>query len=104
MRPMWKFLHPRMTYDHLGLLPEMLWTSDPRPARAQFNERYSHGGGWDPFHGFKMLADHTLTYEGDPPTVPLAQCQFRDELIIFYDHSWVAIVQKDGSFEVCRMD
>jgi hypothetical protein len=26
------------------------------------------------------------------------------ERVIVYEHSWVAIVQPDRSFEVCRMD
>jgi hypothetical protein len=28
----------------------------------------------------------------------------RDEEIRFYDYSWLAIVQPDGSFEVARVD
>ena len=44
----WEALHPKLTPEHLGLLPGML-----------------------------------------------------DE---FYDYSWVCIIQKDRSFEICRMD
>ena len=100
----WEFLDLRMTPEHLGLLPDMLDEDDPRPAKDQLNERYAHGGGWDPMKGFKLLKNNSLTYPGDPPLRPLAQCQFRNELIVFYDHAWVAIIHQDRYFEVCRMD
>jgi hypothetical protein len=100
----WELLHPGMTPEHLGLLPLMLDESDPRPAKDQFNERYGHGGGWHPMKGFKLHENNSLTYPGDPPLKPLAQLQFRNELIVFYDHAFVAIIHQDRSFEVCRMD
>jgi hypothetical protein len=31
-------------------------------------------------------------------------CKLRDELILVYEGDWVAVLQKDGSFEVARMD
>lgn len=100
----WELLHPNITPGHLGILPTMLNESDPRPAKDQFNENYAHGGGWDPFGGFELLEDNSLKYPGDPPLEPLAQLQFRNELIVFYEYSWVAIIHKDRYFEVCRMD
>jgi hypothetical protein len=30
--------------------------------------------------------------------------ELRDELILIYEHSWVAIIQPDRTFETCRMD
>ncbi len=99
-----KFLDPRMTLDHLGLLPHMLFENDPRPAKEQFNERYAHGGGWGNFPGFKMLPGGDLQYPEDEPTRRLAEWQFRDETIAFFDSAWVAVIQKNGSFEVSRMD
>jgi hypothetical protein len=30
--------------------------------------------------------------------------KLRDEVILVYPHSWVLILQKGGSFEICRMD
>jgi hypothetical protein len=100
----WIMLHPNMTPGHLGLLPWMLDENDPRDAREQFNERYAHGGGWHPMGGFKLNPNNSLKYPGDPVLEPLAHLQFRNELIVFYDSSWVAIIQKDRTFEVCRMD
>jgi len=94
-----------MTPEHLGLIPWMLDDHDKRPAREQFDEHYAHGGGWQPVPGFKMLEDHWLKYPGDPePLVPRATCNLRTELIVFYDHAFVAIIQPDGAFEVARMD
>jgi len=100
----WALLDSRMTPEHLGLLPGMLDPADPRPAREQFDANYQHGGGWDPFKGFTLRADNSLSYPGDPPTKPLAMTTLRDELIVFYQYSWVAIIQPDRSFECCRMD
>jgi hypothetical protein len=100
----WALLDPRVTPEHLGLLPMMLDTNDPRPAREQLDSNYQHGGGWRPFNGFKLRRDNALVYPGDPPTIPLAMTMLRDELIVFYESEWVAIIQPDRSFEVCRLD
>jgi hypothetical protein len=99
----WRMLHPRMTMEHLGFIPGWLHEDDPRDARAQLDAGYIFGG-WDPFPGFTLAEDNSLHYPGDPPTVPLAAALLRDELIVFYEHAWVAVIQPDRSFEVCRMD
>ncbi len=100
----WKMLHPKMTMEMLGLIPEMLSEHDPRPAREQFDQNYRHGGGWSPMPGFERREGHVLKYPGDPPLQPLARTQLRSELIVFYEPEIVAIFQQDGSFEACRMN
>ena len=101
----WTLIHPRVQPDDLGLLTGMLSEVDERPAREQLHENYQHGGGWRPMEGFKLDRRHLLlTYPEDPPYRPLACCQLRNELIVVYPYSWVAIIQPDHSFEVCRMD
>lgn len=65
---------------------------------------YQHGGGWRPLKGFILEADDSLKYPGDPWMYPLAKAQLRDEIILFYPYSWVAIIQLSRSFEVSRMD
>lgn len=99
----WEMKHSRATPAMLGYLPSFLDEDDPRSAREQLNANYPFGG-WQPFKGFTMLADGNLAYPGDPPTILLAETKLRDETVRFYQHAWVAVVQPDGSFEVCRMD
>lgn len=100
----WEFLHPQMTFDHLGAIPSFVDDHDPRSAREQLDTAYKFAGGWQPFHGHVLGSDNSLKYPGDPPLTPLAQARLRDELIVFYPHSWVAVIQPDRSYEVCRMD
>jgi hypothetical protein len=99
-----KLLHENMTEEHLGIIPMFLSAFDPRTAVEQIDDAYAHGGGWRKFDGFAMQADGSIEYAGDPPYPVLAEAWLRDECIRYYDHSWVAIVQKDGSFEVARLD
>ena len=101
MNLLWKRIHPKATPDMLGLIPLFLKDSDPRPAREQLAEAPC---GWDSFRGFTMDAQGLLHYPGDPPVVPLFETTLRDETIRLYDFEWVAIIQKDGSFEISRMD
>lgn len=98
-----ELLHPRMTQAHLGFIPQWLSVDNPKSAREQLNDGYAFGG-WDPFKGFTLNDDNSLSYPGDPPQKPLAQAKLRDELVVFYPSSWVAVIQPDRSFEVCRMD
>ena len=99
-----KYFH-KYGQDLVGFIPTFLRESDPRPAAAQFNERYAHGGGWSPMEGWALEIDScAISYPGDPAYQPVAAIDFRDERIYVYQHAWVAIVQADGSFEVERMD
>jgi hypothetical protein len=100
-------LHPRMTPEHLGFIPEILLDSDPRPMKEQINDRYRHGGGWHPISGMELLDGGTMRYPGDPLFEPVAKIELEDgrkEFAYFYQHDFVAIIQPDGSFEVSRMD
>jgi hypothetical protein len=98
-------IHPLARPDHVGMIPSWLDLNDPRSAKEQLNEGYAHGGGWHSFSGFTMDKNTgAIKFPGDPPHPPLASIVFRDELIVIYEHAWVAIVQPDGSFEICRMD
>ena len=104
--PAWITFDRRVTAEHLGLIPSMLDDEDPAPAREQFDRSYQHGGGWRPFPGHIMGRDYrTLEYPGDPPSHALALTRLRDEIIVLFEHAWVAVIQaKDGTYEVCRMD
>jgi hypothetical protein len=91
-------------HDRVGVIPSFLHEEDPRPARQQFDDRYRHGGGWNPVNGFEMKRNGHLRYPGDPPLQALAYIKLRKELIIVYEHAFVAIIQPDETFEVARMD
>jgi hypothetical protein len=99
-----KILRPGVTEGHVGMIPCWLDEADPRPAAEQLDARYGHGGGWRPFKGFRLLDDDSLRYPGDPPLRPIAELRLREELVLIYPHAWVAIIQSDRTFEVCRMD
>jgi hypothetical protein len=103
-RPMMVFIphHPNSSLEHFGLIPGMLDAEDPRPARDQFNEKYYFG--WSPQPKFELGPGDRLYYPGDPPFQPIAELIFRHERIVLYEGKFVAIIQLDGSFEVCRMD
>lgn len=100
----WKFLHPRATMAHLGFLPSFLRDNEDASAVKQLDNGYKPYGGWRPQKGFKLTASKCLVYPGDPPLRPIAETKLRDETICFYESSFVAVIQPDGSFEVCRMD
>lgn len=93
-------------FDLTGYIPQMLSLLDPRPAVEQLNENYAHGGGWHDFQGFTLVPgdEPKLTYPGDPPTHAIAYWELRDELIILFENSWVAVVQPNGSYRISRMD
>jgi hypothetical protein len=102
--------HKEAVPDHIGLVTMMLNPDAKGTAVQQLDAGYGHGGGWRPFEGFKMLEDGNMQYgdpneeNADPPTQLLWEAQFNDETIRVYQNAWFAVVQKDGSFEVCRMD
>lgn len=98
----WQLLIPG-ALDLLGYIPTFLYEDDPRPAAEQFNERYANGGGWNPMNKWEF-SDDCIQYPGDPPYSPIAIASLRGERILVYQHSWVCIVQPDGSFQVSRMD
>ena len=86
-----------------GFIPSFLDTEDPRSAKEQFDAHYV--SGWHHFDGFTL--NHStldLTYPEDPPLAPISLMLFRHELLILYPMAWVVILQKDNSWEVCRMD
>jgi len=84
-----------------GYLPLFFDANDPAPAAEQINRHYI--GGWHPFPGF-MRKKNQLKYPGDPPMKLLAFAHLRTETLKFYEGSWLAIIQKDGSIEIARVD
>lgn len=98
-------LHPRASHEMLGMIPSFLSKENKAPAREQLDKAYQHGGGWQPLAGWRYFpALQEIKYPGDKPLLPIAKANLREETILIYPHSWVCIVQSDGSFEVARMD
>ena len=90
-----------------GYLPAIISEADPLPVAEQMAEKYI--GGWNPFAGFTLHnAEVThkafLTYPGDPDLQEVSRTTIRDELVILFQYSWLAVVQKDGSYVISRAD
>lgn len=62
-----RYNFPDNQFDVVGYLPQFMDENDPRPAKEQIHDAYTHGGGWNPFKGFKLRADDSIKYPGDPP-------------------------------------
>lgn len=101
-RARWQPLVPDFRVEWLGIMPAFLDENDPRSAREQFAAKYC--GGWSPSVRARITSDHVMQYPGDPDSPPLARTKFREETIVFYEYSFVAVIQPDGSAEVARMD
>lgn len=105
MNPQWT---ARIGTD-LGNLPGFLFNGDQRPAVEQIHERYAFGGGWQDFEGFSLVKKSTdpidwrLAYPGDPDMRAVGYCRLRDEVVVLFECSWVAVVEGD-EFRVARLD
>jgi hypothetical protein len=94
--------HPRV---ELGYLPTFFDYNDPRPAKEQIDSAYQHGGGWRPQPGWAFDPETMLMqYPGDPAFKPLAVAKLRDEMLVVYEHEYLAIIQKDHSFEMALVN
>lgn len=101
----WVSRHPGFTsLEMLGAIPSFLSEDDPRDAKTQINEAYGFAGGWRPLPDWEMSVDGAIKYPGDPWLPVLCETRLRDEIIFYYQFSWVAIVQPDGSYEIARLD
>lgn len=99
-----QILDQRYDEEALGLIPDFLATADGRFAAQQFDDRYSHGGGWQPMSGWSMGPIGEIMYPGEEALPPIAVAVLGHEIIRVYASSWVSITQPDGSFEVSKMD
>jgi hypothetical protein len=108
MTTTWISLDPGFRAQHLGLLWDILQADDKRPVKEQLEDRYAHGGGWRPFGEGHFKLDRmtmNLRFPGDPPFRPAAFTQIGDETVVFYPNcSLLMVLQKDGKYEVTRVD
>jgi hypothetical protein len=94
------------TPDMLGFVPEFFDEADPRPAREQVDANYAHGGGWYPMQKVTAVPEipFAFHYPDDPVFYPMAVAKLRQEIIVLYVAGFLGIWQRDGSFEISRVD
>lgn len=98
-------LHPDKAHAEymLGQVPRWLNETDARSAREQINEAYRFGG-WQQLKGATLGKANAMCYPGDPPQMPLAMIEFRDEKIFAYPSEFWGILYADGKAEFARLD
>ncbi len=108
MSSVWVAIDRRFHPAHLGFLVDILQSEDKRPIREQLEDRYRHGGGWRPMRTPQWKFDPktmVIRFPGDPPFKPIAWTMIGDEKAIFYPMcSLLCVVQKNGDWEVTRVD
>lgn len=91
--------------DVLGAIPSFLSDEDPRGAVEQIDVAYKCFGGWRDSKGWTLdYAEGRAKYPGDPPRILIAETHLRDELILFFNGAYIAVMQPDGSFRMARID
>jgi hypothetical protein len=102
----WISLDPYFSPQGLGFLPDILLADDKRSVREQLDDRYAHGGGYRDrnFTKFRLGKNMALHWPGDPPQHPLAATLINDELVVFYSHAMLLVMQPDGTWKVTRVD
>lgn len=80
-------LEPRATHEMLGPIPMFLSELDPRPAYVQLHENCAFNRGWQPFNGFTLNADNSISPADNPRHPLLAQAKLRDEIIRIYPYA-----------------
>ena len=106
-------LDPHNKYEHLsvedlrmslGSLPS--WVMNPTffefPLKEALDKQY--GFGLFETKGGKVSKDGIFSYPEDPDLYPIAEIIRGDETFYQYQYGIVAIIQKDGSSFVTRMD
>lgn len=94
-----------------GIIPTFLNPWDERDAVTQIDANYQHGGGWhDTVSPYEIVRSpgtalpFALKFEGDPPFKARGMTMLRDEVIVLFDYGYVAVIQKDGTHRVARID
>lgn len=92
--------------DAIGYIGDWLDTDADGGAVEQINRNYAHGGGWSDFEGFTFDKQQmALLYNGDEPTYALAGAVFsQEEFVMVFEHGWVAVMNRNGSMRVARID
>lgn len=88
----------------LGILPHYVMNEDyfHKDLKAALKEQYKFG--MFELTGGKIDDKGIFEYPGDPELFPLIKIVRGDEIYYQYEHAIVAIVQKDGSTFITRLD
>ena len=109
-------LNPTGAFDHvsvvdlfeaLGPLPQWLdeGLGAGEPAQEALISRYVYyTGEFNLPDEATFDQDGTFHYPEDDAQAPLATAQLTEETVHFYQHAFVAIIQKDGATFMTRMD
>jgi hypothetical protein len=100
------YFHPRATLAHWGEIPNWLSDASPKPAKQQLHDGYRFGG-WQSMKSdkIKMQPDGKYKYPGDPMQFPISEIRMASgERVLLYDSSIVVVVEKDGNWDMARMD
>lgn len=98
--------HPRATMAHWGEIPYWLSDDNLKPAKQQLHEGYRFGG-WQSMKrdSIKMLSGDRYSYPGDPVQSPISEIQMNSgERVLLYDNAIVVVFDKNGDWDMCRMD
>ena len=93
----------------LGVIPHWFYEVG-KSCKDIVNENYGHGGGWRRTAlSFVLRTDcpaeeWRLEYPPDPAMFLLAYCVIGLEIFCIFEHAWCAIIQPDGTYEICRID
>ena len=94
-------------FEVVGYIPQMLSEDNPASAQEQLHKGYLHGGGWNDFNGFTLVnkdGRYGLQYPGDPVMKERSRTRLRDEVVVLFDYSWIAVIQPNGDYRVARFD
>lgn len=77
--------------ERIGILDEIFVPADPRPARAQVEERYAHGGGWSPIDALELRDGKCFSRLDDESWSETAHTEINGETIRLFPYGIVAV-------------
>jgi hypothetical protein len=88
------------------MIPAFLSAHSDLPLWEQVHNCYSHGGGWNDFHGFtpsQVDGKYILSYAGDPDMHERGRIVIGDEMLVLFPASFVLWLKGD-EHKVARID
>ena len=91
-----------------GMILGWIDPNDNTPMWEQIDRNYAHGGGWNDFDGFRVVAGdkdtpYVIQYPGDPVHTEVSRIMLDDEILVIFNYSWV--LWSDGTdTKIARID